>query len=142
MLDIEPVWFLVQMGGFFIFLLLMNIILYKPFLKIREEREGSITSMLATAQKASSDRDGILSGVHSDISGARANARAIVMAAREEGLAEQKKLMDAARDEAVAISGNAARELQAATEVARVKLRSDAEKIAGDIAGKLVGGRA
>lgn len=142
MLDIEPVWFLVQMGGFFVFLLLMNMILYKPFLKIREEREGSIKSMLTAAQTASADRDAILSGVNTDISGARANAKSIVMSAREEGLAQQRKLMDAARDEAVAISGNAARELQAATEEARVKLRSDAEKIASDIAGKLVGGRA
>ena len=142
MLDIEPVWFLTQMGSFLLFLFLLNIILFRPFLKVLAQREDRVKSSLDAAGQSESEREAIMIAIQEELSEAHGKAKTIVAAARDEGTEEQKKLLDAAQSEATEISDKAAEELRAATESARAGLRADVEKIAADITKRLVGGQA
>ncbi len=140
MLDIEPVWFLVQLGSFLLFLFLLNYILFKPFFKILAVRDERIKSALAAAENANAKRDKTLADIQAEQTDARQKAKEIVASAKEEGLVEQKKLLDKAQAEAASISVNAVRQIQSATEAARAKLKEDVDAIASEIAGRLIRG--
>lgn len=142
MLDIEPVWFLTQMGSFLLFLFLLNIILFRPFLKVLGERDDRIKSSLEAARKAETERDEVMNSIQLDITEAHTKAKTIVAAAKDEGVEEQKRLLEAAQKEAAGITTKATEELRAATEAARARLREDVEKIAAEITDRLVGGKA
>lgn len=140
MLDIEPVWFLVQLGSFLLFLFLLNNIIFKPFFNVLAMRDERIKSALAAAKDANEKREKTLAGIQAEQTEARQKAKEIVASAKEEGLVEQKKLLDKAQAEATSISANAIRQLQAATEAARAKLKEDVDAIASEIAGRLIRG--
>jgi len=130
------------MGSFLLFLFLLNIILFRPFLKIIGERDSRVKSSLEAAKKAEAERDGMLNAVQVELAEARSKAKAIVADARDKGAEEQRKLLEAAQAEATEIAAKAAEELRAATDSARARLREDVEKIAADITNRLVGGKA
>ena len=140
MLDIDPVWFLVQMGSFLLFLFLLNNILFKPFLNILTVREEQVKSALAAAGDANEKRDKTLASIQAELTNARHEAKDIIASAKEEGLAEQKKLLDKAQTEAASIVAKAASELQAATSAARAKLQEDVDAIASEVAHRLIRG--
>lgn len=140
MLDIEPVWFLIQLGSFLLFLFLLNNILFKPFFNVLEVRDERVKSALAAAKDASEKREKTLAGIQAEQSEARQKAKEIVTTAKEEGILEQRKLLDKAQAEAASISANAVRQLQTATEAARAQLKEDVDAIASEIAGRLIRG--
>lgn len=142
MLDIHPVWFLVQMGSFLVFLFLMHIILYKPFLKTITERDELIQSGLDAAKRAESRRSEILASVERELKDASVKAQEILSRSRAEGLEEQRKLLEKAQAEANALTEKAGAELAAARDAARSQLRSDVDVMADHIAKRLVGGKA
>lgn len=142
MLDIHPVWFLVQMGSFLAFLFLMHIILYKPFLKTITERDNLIQSGLDAAKRAEARRAEILASVDSELKDASLKAQEILSKSRAEGLEEQRNLLEKAQADAAALTENAMAELAAAREAARGRLRADVDVMADHIAKRLVGGKA
>ncbi len=140
MLDIEPVWFLIQLGSFLLFLFLLNNILFKPFFNVLSVRDERVKSALAAAKDANEKREKTLAGIQAEQAEARQKAKEIVASAKEEGIVEQRKLLDKAQAEATSISANAVRQLQAATEAARAQLKEDVDAIASEIAGRLIRG--
>ena len=141
MLDIHPVWFLTQMGSFLVFLYLMHIILYKPFLKTITERDEVVKTALDAARTADEKRERLLETIDQDMAEARRQAKEIVAEARSRGAEEQRKRLEAAQAEAVDIAERAAADLRAATETARQKLRADVDVLASSIAERLVRGQ-
>jgi len=139
-LDIEPVWFLIQLGSFLLFLFLLNNILFKPFFNVLSVRDERVKSALAAAKDANEKREKTLAGIQAEQAEARQKAKEIVASAKEEGIVEQRKLLDKAQAEATSISANAVRQLQAATEAARAQLKEDVDAIASEIAGRLIRG--
>jgi len=140
-LDIHPVWFLTQMGSFLVFLYLMHIILYKPFLKTITERDEVVKTALDAARTADEKRERLLETIDQDMAEARRQAKEIVAEARSRGAEEQRKRLEAAQAEAVDIAERAAADLRAATETARQKLRADVDVLASSIAERLVRGQ-
>jgi len=140
-LDIHPVWFLTQMGSFLVFLYLMHIILYKPFLKTISERDDLVRTALDAAGAADTKRKTLLETIDNDMAEARRQAKEIVAEARARGAEEQRKRIEAAQAEAVGITERATAELRAATETARQKLRADVDVLASTIAERIVRGQ-
>ena len=142
MLDIHPVWFLVQMGSFLVFLFLMHTILFKPFLKTITERDDLIQSGLDAAKRAEAKRAEIIASVDKELKEASLKAQEILSKSRAEGLEEQRKLLEKAQADASALTEKAAAELAAARDTARGRLRADVDVMADQIARRLVGGKA
>ena len=140
-LDIHPVWFLTQMGSFLVFLYLMHIILYKPFLKTMTERDDLVKTALDAAKSADEKRKKLLETIEQDMADVRRQAKEVMADARSRGAEEQRKRLEAAQAEAAGIAERATAELRAATETARQKLRADVDVLARTIAERLVRGQ-
>ncbi len=132
-------WFFAQLANFLLLLIVLNIILYKPILRIIEERKENTTGALENAKALDREKDEVLAQVDEKLSEARGNARTVYEGLSIEGLDTQQKALESAQNEAVEINRKAREELGAATETARAGLKSDIESFSKQIVEKLVG---
>jgi len=138
MLDVNS-WFFVQLANFILLLLILNSILYKPFLRLFKERDDNTKGALDKAKALDSEKDGLLAQIDAKLADARSSARGSFEALSKEGADAQRSSLEAAQNEAVEINRKAKADLQAATEKARAALKSDVETFAKQIVEKLVG---
>ena len=132
-------WFFAQLANFLLLLIVLNIILYKPILRIIEERKENTTGALENAKALDREKDEVMAQIDEKLSEARGNARTVYEGLSNEGLDTQKKALESAQNEAVEINRKAKQELEAATETARAGLKSDIEGFSKQIVEKLVG---
>lgn len=132
-------WFFAQLANFLLLLIVLNIILYKPILRIIEERKENTTGALENAKALDREKDEVMAQIDEKLSEARGNARTVYEGLSIEGLDTQKKALESAQNEAVEINRKAREELGAATETARAGLKSDIESFSKQIVEKLVG---
>ena len=139
MLDIYPIWFLVQLATITFLFLFLNYYLFQPFLRLFKEREENTQGALDRAKDLDQEKDDILASVDAKLNEARNNARIHFEEASNEGLEVQKKALEAAQAEAMEINKKAKEELGAAADKARAALKSDVEAFSKQIVEKLVG---
>lgn len=131
-------WFFVLAANFLALLFVLNRILFRPLLKIFEERREAITGSLEKAKELGLRREETLEALKKDFAAASAQAREAFNSLRAEGLADQKRMLEAASEEASRILESARGELRAEAEKARASLRADVEKFSEEIVSKLV----
>ena len=134
-------WFFAQLANFLLLLIVLNIILFKPILRIIKEREENTTGALENAKALDREKDEVLAQVDEKLSEARGNARTVYEGLSNEGLDTQKKALESAQNEAVEINRKAKEELSAAADKARAGLKSDIESFSKQIVEKLVGAK-
>jgi len=138
MLEING-WFFVQLANFLILLFLLNTILFKPLLKLFKEREDNTKGALDSASDMDREKDGVLEQIEEKLSGARTEARSIFENLSNDALEVQKRAVQSAQNESMEINKKARAELEAATDKARIALKSDIEAFSKQIVEKLVG---
>jgi len=131
-------WFFVQLANFLILLFLLNTILFKPMLKLFNERNDNTKGALDSAAAMDRDKDDVLAEIEEKLSGARTDARSIFENLSNEGLDVQKSSVQSAQNESIEINKKAKTELEAATDKARNALKSDIEAFSKQIVDKLV----
>ncbi len=134
-------WFFVQLANFLLLLVILNIILFKPMLRLFQEREKNTSGFLSDAKAMDKKKDEVLLQIDSKLADARDRAKAIFEEFSTKGIETQKLAVDSAQNEAVEINRKSREELGAATEKARVGLKSDIEAFSKQIVEKLVGAR-
>ncbi len=139
MLDIYPVWFAAQFINFILLLIILNAILFKPFLRLFKERDDNTRGALESARTMDKEKDGVLSQIDAKLTEARNKARAAFEDLSKEGMDIQRQVLDTAHKEAVDINRKSGEALTAATEKARASLKSDVEAFSRQIVAKLVG---
>lgn len=139
MLKFELVWFLVLLANFLVLLFIMNQILFKPLLKLFNERDKAISGSLEEARDMEIERETELDNLMKEFSRGKSDAREKFEAFKQEGLDRQKQMLEKAQQEAVGILDSARAELRAESEKAREKLRSDVQRFSDEIVTKLVG---
>jgi F-type H+-transporting ATPase subunit b len=140
MLEINA-WFFAQLANFLLLLIVLNIILFKPILRIIKEREENTTGALENAKALDEEKDEVLAQIDGKLSEARGNAKTVYEGLSNEGLDTQKEALESAQNEAIEINRKAKEELEAATEKARAGLQSDIEAFSKQIVDKLVGAK-
>ncbi len=139
MLDIYPVWLLVQFATIVFLFLFLNYYLFQPFLRLFKEREDNTQGALDKAKALDQEKDNILASVDAKLNEARNNARNHFEQASNEGLEVQKKALEEAQAEAMGINKKAKEDLGAAADKARAALKSNVESFSKQIVEKLVG---
>jgi F-type H+-transporting ATPase subunit b len=139
MLDIQPLWFAVQLANFLILLYLLNRILFRPLLNLFREREERTKGSLENAKGMDSERDGLLEEIEKKLSGARNRAREVFEGISREGLEEQKKFVEEATDEAAKIAQQAGAKLRVEAQKVKETLRSEVESFSKTIVEKMIG---
>jgi len=131
-------WFFAQLANFLLLLIILNIILFKPLLRIFKERDEGINGALNKAKSMDKEKDGIMAQIDAKLSEGRTKAKTTFEELSNEGMEVQKQSLTAAQNEAAVLNNNAKAELGSAVEKARVSLKSDIEAFSRQIVEKLV----
>jgi F-type H+-transporting ATPase subunit b len=138
MLNIEIKWFIVLLVNFLVLVYVLNIILFKPLLRIFKEREEGVKGSLDAAKEMDRKKEEGLATMNKELAEARQKAKDVFEKLREDALSKQKSLLSDAEAQASAMLRGAREELKAEAEKARVSLKADAEKFSDEIVRKLV----
>ena len=138
MLDFTA-WYFVLILNFLLLVFILNIILFKPFLKLFKERDDSIGGALNAARDMDKKREENLAMMQQELREARNKSKEIFESMRREGLNKQKEMLEEANHKARGLVERAREELRSEVERARQKLRADVDKFSDEIVNKLVG---
>ena len=138
MLEING-WFFAQLANFLLLLIILNMMLFKPMLRLFKERETNTTGFLEDAKSMDKDKDELLAQIDARLADTRGEARSIFEGFSKEGADTQKKTVASAQNEAVEINRKAKEDIDSATEQARASLKADIEAFSKQIVEKLVG---
>jgi F0F1-type ATP synthase membrane subunit b/b' len=131
MLTLPPDYtFFIQLGSFFILLVLLRSILFAPFLELLDERTARSIGDVEKAAGARAEVASMSARVDAELAKARAEANAEVDAVRKQTRDEAARLFDGAQQEASARLMELRKQVAAATEEARGALATDARAIA------------
>lgn len=131
-------WFFVLMIQFLLLLFVLNIILFKPMMELFRQREQTIKGALEEAQLMNEKKEKAIAQMNADLAQAKAQAKQIINALKEEGLAYQKEVVSNAEKEAVQMIEKARADIKAEIEKIRVMLRQEVERLSEEIVNKLV----
>jgi F-type H+-transporting ATPase subunit b len=138
MLDIEIKWLLVLMANFLGLIYILNLILFRPMLKVFGERESLTKGSLDAAKEMNSKKEEGLERMNKEISDARSKAKEAFEGLRNAGLETQKNFLSEAEASAAGMLQKAREELRSEGEKARQSLKADIEKFSDEIVRKLV----
>jgi len=138
MLDIDKFWLLVLTANFLGLMYILNIILFRPLLKVFQERENTIKGSIDAAKEMNSRKEEGIERMNKEISDARGKAKEVFESNRNAGLEVQKKLLSDAEATAAGMLQKAREELRSEGEKARKSLKADIEKFSDEIVRKLV----
>lgn len=132
-------WFFVLLVNFLVLLYILNIILFRPILKVIKERDSSVKDMLKAAKEMEQKREEAISRMNQELQAARIKAKEIFEGIRREGLERQKALLEEANKQALDMIGRAKEDIRVEAEKARQRLRTDVERFSDEIVRKLMG---
>jgi F-type H+-transporting ATPase subunit b len=137
MLDIN-LSFLIMVINFFVLLIIMNFIVFRPLLKIFKERENAVKGSLDAAKEMNTRREETIAGLNRELTETRSKAKETFETLRAEGLQRQKEVLMSAEAEASAMLDKARSDILAEVERARKTLRTEIDKFSDEIVRKLV----
>jgi F-type H+-transporting ATPase subunit b len=137
MLNIN-ITFIYMVINFFVLLFILNIILFKPLLKLFKERKDTVKNSLDAAKEMSNKREEGIARLNRELSDARNKAKEIFESLKSEGLQKHKEIISAAETEVAAILEKARGEVRSEAEKARKALRADVDKFSDEIVTKLI----
>ena len=132
-------WFFVLLLNFLVLIYVLNLILFKPLLRLFKERDDSIKGSLDAARDMDKKKEDAVAAMNHELKEARSKANELFESVRKEGLQRQKELLETAHTQAQDFILTAKGELQSEAGNARQKLRADVEKFSEEIVKKLVG---
>jgi F-type H+-transporting ATPase subunit b len=131
-------WFFVLAINFLVLFFILNVVLFKPLLKIFTEREDTVKGALDAAKEMSSKREEGIARLNRELAESRSKAKEIFEALKSEGVNKQKEELSAAEKEAGTMIEQAKTQIRAEAEKARQSLKADIDKFSDEIVGKLV----
>lgn len=137
---IELNWtFFVQVFNFLLLMFILNKILYKPILKVLDEREARIVGGQEKAKKLLDESQSILKSYNEKLYSAKIDAMTVKNSSRKQAVDEANVVIENARRNAETIVLDVQKEM--AQEIARVKSELEPEigVMAGTIAQQILG---
>jgi F-type H+-transporting ATPase subunit b len=129
---------LIQMINFLVLLFILWKLLYKPLVAQMDERSGAIKRSLDEAQAARLEAQREREEHAQKLQAAYGEAKAIRETALKEAAEEQRKLVDAARNEAARLIADARSEMEQDVRRARQELRQEVSDLAVTVAERLM----
>ena len=137
---IELNWtFFVQIFNFLLLIFILNKILYKPILKVLDEREARIAGGQEKAKELLDESQSILKSYNEKLYGAKIDAMTVKNSSRKQAVDEANEIIENARRNAETIVLDVQKEMT--EEIARVKSELEPEigVMAGTIAQQILG---
>lgn len=131
-------WFFVLLANFLFLIFALNLILFKPLMRLFEERKEGIDGSLKKAREFSQRKEELMNQLNRELLEANRKAKEIIDKYIQEGKDKQAELLREAEKEAQEMLKKARQEISTLTEEARKALRQEIEKISEEIVNKLV----
>lgn len=131
-------WFFVLLANFLFLIFILNIILFKPLMRLFEERRDGIDGSLKKARELTQRREELMAQLNRELLEANRKAKEIINQYTEEGKKRQAEILMEAERRAQEILLKARQEIALQTEEARKALRADIERLSDEIVNKLV----
>ncbi|HXX53920.1 MAG TPA: ATP synthase F0 subunit B [Thermodesulfovibrionales bacterium] len=132
-------WFFVLLLNFLVLIYILNLVLFKPLLRLFNERDDTVKGALNAAKEMAKKKEDAIALMNRELHNAQTGAKNVHEAMRKEGLEKQKEILEGANKEALQFIDKARTELKTESSNARQRLRSDVEKFSDEIVKKLVG---
>lgn len=140
MLTLPPDYtFVIQLGTFFVLLMVLSRILFAPFLEVLSERSARTVGDIEKAAASRAEMNTLSARVDAEIAKARAAASAEVDAVRAQTREEAAQLFHGAQQEASVRLAELRAEVAAATRDARAALATDSRVLADAMVSAVVG---
>lgn len=131
--------FVVQLGTYFVLLLILARLVFTPFLELLDERAARTAGDVATAAEQRSEVETLSASIDADLAKAKAAALSEVEAARRASREEARELLEHARSEASERLAELRSELAASAATARTGLASEASALAEQMVAAVLG---
>jgi F-type H+-transporting ATPase subunit b len=138
LIDIDhTVW--IQLALFLVVAFLGSRLLFRPYLRMRDERSAGIEGARDEAARLSAEAEARLAHYQSEMESARARAQDERRKVRSEAANRQREIVDLARQETGRTFEQARARIESESKAARDALLPRAAQLADEIAGKLLG---
>lgn len=131
-------WFFVLLINFLVLLYVLNIILFKPLLKVFKEREDTVKDSLSKAKEMTARKESAMEDIKKGLQEAGLKAKQLFESLRAEGLEKQKEVIGAGASEALKLTEDATIAIRKEAERARASLKADVERFSEEIVRKLL----
>lgn len=131
--------FFIQLGNFIVTLLVLNLLLFKPIREIIKKRSELMAGRMSEIEKFGSEADSKIKDYEATLDSARKEGADIRTALKDEGEAEEQKLMQEAGRDAAAEMKAARREIAAKVDDAKGALQKDVAVFAEEATKKILG---
>jgi F-type H+-transporting ATPase subunit b len=138
MIDLNYTLF-VQLANFLFLIIAMHFLLLKPILRHMDERDGSIENANLEAADTAKRAELLVADYEAEMAYARGQANQVYQALQQEGMAEARSKVSAAKAEAQQAIEKAMAEVQGEAAKAREILKAEMAKLPGQIASKILG---
>jgi F-type H+-transporting ATPase subunit b len=138
LIDLDNTLF-VQALVFAIMAFLASRWLFKPYLKMREERDEGIEGAREEAERLNAEAEAQLADYNGKLADARERASGEQRKVRAEAAAREQELIDATRSESLGAIEEAKTKLDQEVDAARNELMPKADLLARDMVSKLLG---
>ncbi|OGP31493.1 MAG: hypothetical protein A2073_08630 [Deltaproteobacteria bacterium GWC2_42_11] len=132
---------LMQVIGFFVLLLILNGLLYKPVLNILEKREKNIEGAKKEAESLLKKLHEKTDAYEKRLHEARVKGHEERLKIRQAGLENERLILDNAKKEAMGFIADTKSKINEDVRSVMAGLKTDSEKIAREIAEKVLGRR-
>jgi len=131
--------FLIQLVNFLVMMLFLNFFLFKPVMAIVEKRNKAMKSLSDETAKFAADAEKLLSAYDAKNAEVKKTTALILLAARQQGVAEQEQTLKAARDRYAETFDAAMAQMESQIQGAKAGLKGEADKISRQMASRLLG---
>jgi F-type H+-transporting ATPase subunit b len=130
---------LLQFGLFLVMFFAASALLFKPYLRLREQRAAGIDGARGEAERMTAEADAKLATYEKDLAVARARSAEETRKVRAEAAAHEREVTEKARSQAAAALAAAQTKVRSQTEAARAELMPQADALARKVASRLLG---
>ena len=138
LLDVDGTVF-IQFGIFMAVFFVASHFLFKPYLKMREEREKGIEGAKVEAEQMSAKADAELADYEAKLAAARSKANEERRNIRSEAVEYQRKITEETKVSTMELLEKSQQQVSSETEKAKAELLPSAETLANQIVQKMIG---
>jgi F-type H+-transporting ATPase subunit b len=138
MIDLD-VTILIQIANFVVLIAILNRVLYRPLLRVLEERRRRTEGTLAQVEAVEEQGEGLMASYEADIAAAHSEARSLVQSQGAQAEAEAEQIVAEAKGRADQELAEAEQALQARRAELTAELAPEVDGLAQRIAGKVLG---
>jgi F-type H+-transporting ATPase subunit b len=138
LIDLDGTVF-VQFGLFLVLFIVLSQILWKPFLKLRDERQAGMGGAREQAEEMGAKSRELTDRYDRKVAETKAKATDERNKLRVEAANREREILEAARQKAQAAQGAARKKIAEQSEAAKGKLEVEAAALAKTVAGRVLG---